>query len=121
MNNYKEILLAKRQELAEKLMRREGIVIERTPDALEDVQRSAEREFAITVLDRDRTTLKSIDLALERIDDGVFGICERCEEEISVKRLNAIPWAAYCISCQEAVDEESGAYTREDVLFSDAA
>jgi DnaK suppressor protein len=45
-----------------------------------------------------------IDAALERIDDGEFGICLDCEEAISRKRLAAVPWAGYCLHCQELRD-----------------
>jgi DnaK suppressor protein len=120
LENFKNTLLEKREELAEKLANREEIAIERSSDALDSVQRSAEREYAISSLDRDWQTLKDIDLALERFSDGEYGICQRCEEEISPKRLKAIPWAAYCINCQERIDRERR-HQREDFVFSDAA
>ena len=50
---------------------------------------------------------ESIKLALDRINAGEYGMCLRCEGEISAKRLQAIPWAGYCIRCQEAVDWDS--------------
>ncbi len=120
LNNFKELLSEKRHELAEKLANRDEIVIERSSDALDSVQRSAEREYAISSLDRDWQTLKDIDLALERMEDGEYGTCQRCEEEISPKRLKAIPWAAYCITCQEKIDRERR-NQREDFVLSDAA
>jgi DnaK suppressor protein len=121
MNTNHEDLLGKRRELVEKLASRDGIVIERSSDALDDVQRSAEREYAISNLDRDWQTLKEIDAALSRIDDGSYGICTRCEEEISPKRLRAIPWAALCISCQEHKDRQRRNEERLEMVFSDAA
>lgn len=120
LDNFKNLLSEKRQELAEKLANREEIAIERSSDALDSVQRSAEREYAISSLDRDWQTLKDIDLALERMDDGEYGTCQRCEEEISPKRLKAIPWAAYCITCQEKIDRERRNH-REEFVLSDAA
>ena len=120
LNNFKELLSEKRQELAEKLANRDEIVIERSSDALDSVQRSAEREYAISSLDRDWQTLKDIDLALERMEDGEYGTCQRCEEEISPKRLKALPWAAYCITCQERIDRERR-NQREEFVLSDAA
>ena len=122
LDNFKNMLLEKRGELAEKLANREEIAIERSSDALDSVQRSAEREYAISSLDRDWQTLKDIDLALERVADGEYGTCQRCEEEISPKRLKAIPWAAYCINCQERVDREKRHHSyREEFVYSDAA
>lgn len=45
-----------------------------------------------------------IDDALVRLDRGEFGVCEECGEAISPKRLQAVPWAAYCIACQDQCD-----------------
>lgn len=126
MENYKQILIARRDELAEKLGNREEIVIERSSDALDSVQRSAEREYAISSLDRDWQALKDIEAALERIEKEEYGICQRCEEEISQKRLKALPWAAYCIHCQERIDRERRHQSRDaardtEFVLSDAA
>jgi DnaK suppressor protein len=48
--------------------------------------------------------LKMINAALGRIDDGTYGECLNCGQEIGPKRLEAIPWARYCITCQELID-----------------
>lgn len=45
--------------------------------------------------------LRQVQEALERLDDGSYGVCGECERPISLKRLEAVPWAKYCISCQE--------------------
>ena len=55
-------------------------------------------------LDRESSLLRSVRAALRRIDDGSFGVCLHCEEDISVKRLAAVPWTAFCIQCQEIAD-----------------
>jgi DnaK suppressor protein len=52
----------------------------------------------------DRRKLRLIDAALERLDKGESGICEDCGESIPEKRLKVVPWAGYCVSCQERVD-----------------
>jgi len=49
----------------------------------------------------DYLQLRLVDEALDRIDSGDYGICQACEEPIAAKRLHALPWARYCISCQE--------------------
>lgn len=49
--------------------------------------------------------LRLIDAALTRFDRGDFGVCEECGEPISPKRLHVIPWAAFCIACQDRVDK----------------
>ena len=50
--------------------------------------------------------LKLVDAALARLDRGDFGVCEECGEDIPLKRLKIIPWAAYCVACQEQLDQE---------------
>lgn len=104
LNRFKEQLTAKQAELARVLRNREGIAIEKSPDALDEVQHAAERELAIRNLDRESGLLRNVRAALRRIDEGAYGICLHCEEEISRKRLEAVPWAAYCIRCQELAD-----------------
>jgi DnaK suppressor protein len=44
--------------------------------------------------------------ALQKIDEGGFGACERCSEPIADRRLEALPFARYCIDCQRAIEEE---------------
>jgi len=97
--------LEKRQgEISASLRNREDIAIEKTPDAIDEVQLAGERELAIRNLDRESNLLRNVKGALARIADGSYGTCMHCEEDISLKRLNAVPWAAFCIRCQEAVD-----------------
>jgi DnaK suppressor protein len=106
-NKFRQVLEAKHSELAGILRRRDEIAIEKSPDAIDEVTRAAERELAIRNLDRESNLLRNVRSALRRIEEGTYGICARCEEEISPKRLNAVPWAQFCISCQEAVDRET--------------
>jgi len=113
LNKYKEILLARQAELSEVLRNREAITIEKSPDALDEVQHAAERELAIRNLDRESNLLRMVRAALRRIDDGSYGTCMHCEEEISQKRLNAVPWAPYCIQCQEMADRHKESESQE--------
>ena len=64
------------------------------------------REFLFELGNGDRRLLKEVIEALRKIDDGSFGACERCNEPIADKRLEALPFARYCINCQRAVEEE---------------
>ena len=118
LNKFKEVLENKQAELAQVLRNREGIAIEKSPDALDEVQNAAERELAIRNLDRESNLLRNVRAALHRIDEGTFGVCAHCEEDISLKRLNAVPWAAYCIHCQEIADksQEEGTDSLDDLL-----
>ena len=104
LSKYKNILETKRTELESVLRNREAIAIEKSPDALDEVQHAAERELAIRNLDRESSLLRNVRAALRRIDNEGYGTCVHCEEEISPKRLNAVPWTPYCIRCQEMAD-----------------
>lgn len=120
MKKYREILEAKQSELIYQLRNREGIEIEKSPDALDEVQRASERELAIRTLDRESALLRNVRAALKRMDHGHFGICMHCEEDISVKRLQAVPWTPYCIDCQEQFDRKQlvPEETFDDMLVS---
>jgi DnaK suppressor protein len=107
LNRYRNILEAKQAELELMVRNRDGITIEKSPDALDEVQHAAERELAIRNLDRESNLLRNVRAALRRIDEGSFGVCLHCEEDINPKRLNAVPWTAFCIHCQEMADRQS--------------
>ena len=68
-----------------------------------------------TNLTRHRTKLKAIEEALRRIDEGDYGICEDCDEEIPVGRLNAMPFAVRCIECQEK--HESASIRQKEIIM----
>jgi DnaK suppressor protein len=105
LSKFKQILDTKQAELARVLRNREAIAIEKSPDALDEVQHAAERELAIRNLDRESGLLRQVKFALHRIDEGAYGVCMHCEEEINPKRLAAVPWTQYCIRCQEMADK----------------
>ena len=124
LEKYKKILETKRDELAKGLRNREDIAIEKTPDALDEVQLAGERELAIRNLDRESNLLRNVKGALARIADGSYGVCMHCEEDIKPKRLDAVPWTKYCIRCQEAADRhefEGDSGETIDELLADAA
>ena len=101
---YRTALEAKHAEIGASLRNRDDIAIEKAADAIDEVQLAGERELAIRNLDRESGLLRKVKAALARLDDGSFGTCLHCEEEIGSKRLNAVPWAPFCIRCQEAAD-----------------
>jgi len=123
INKFKKILETKKAELEHIVRNRDAIAIEKSADALDEVQHASERELAIRNLDRESNLLRSVRLALRRIDDGSFGTCLHCDEEISPKRVAAVPWAANCIRCQELADrnKEEGNESFDDELVSNAA
>ena len=108
LSEYRNILEAKREELAQQVRNRDGIAIEKSSDAPDEVQYATERELAIRSLDRDSNLLRSVRAALRRNEDGSFGVCLHCEADISPRRLAAVPWTAFCIECQEIADRCQG-------------
>jgi DnaK suppressor protein len=121
-NKFKKILETKQDELERIVRNRDAIAIEKSADALDEVQHASERELAIRNLDRESNLLRNVRSALRRIEDGSFGTCLHCEEEISPKRLAAVPWAPYCIQCQEQADrrQAEGEETFDDILVNAA-
>jgi DnaK suppressor protein len=75
-----------------------------------------ERELAGTNLQIVSTKQRQVRAALQRIGDGTYGICQECDEPISLTRLAALPWAALCIRCQEAMDCRCAAGRRRPPL-----
>ncbi|MBI3210458.1 MAG: TraR/DksA family transcriptional regulator [Candidatus Solibacter usitatus] len=116
LNKFKAILEKKQAELETVLRNRDAIAIEKSPDALDEVQHAAERELAIRNLDRESNLLRNVRAALRRIEDASFGVCMHCEDDISPKRLAAVPWAPYCISCQEMADRNREQFNGQDLF-----
>jgi DnaK suppressor protein len=106
LEQYRRTLEAKRKELLAGSGDRDDILIENAAEEFDRLQQQLNREVAIRNLDRESTMLKSVQAALARMDNDSFGVCLRCDEEIPEKRLNAVPWAAYCVKCQEIVDRQ---------------
>jgi DnaK suppressor protein len=116
LSRFKTVLAGRQAELSPLLWKRDGIAIEKTPDALDEVQLATERELATRNLERESKLLRNVRAALDRIDEGAYGICLHCEEEIGAKRLNALPWTPLCIECQKQLDR-----SRESGIESQAA
>jgi DnaK suppressor protein len=106
LKNYKRVLEAKRKQLLPTSADREEIQIEKAADEFDQLQLAMNRELAIATLDREASLLRSVESALARIEHGGFGTCLLCEEDIPEKRLKALPWAAYCVPCQEMLEQQ---------------
>jgi DnaK suppressor protein len=117
-DRFRAVLTTTVAELA-RTRNRDGITVERSADQLDEIQAAAsQRALAVCSLDREFNQLRDARAALRRIQEGNFGICQECEEEIHPKRLAAVPWATFCIRCQEAADrnfdlEENQASSRD--------
>ena len=104
LSRFQAILNAKIIELEQLIRHRDGIRVERSADQLEEIQQASERALAVCNLDRHFSHLRNVQAALRRTQEGSFGICQECDDEIAPKRLAAVPWAQFCIRSQEAVD-----------------
>ncbi|MFW6198488.1 MAG: TraR/DksA family transcriptional regulator [Acidobacteriota bacterium] len=102
---FKEELLKRRRELVESFKRSQEARRQEGDEGTQDIADKATeyytQEFNYNLSEKDRQQLAAIDDALERIELDEYGECEECGEEISERRLQAIPWAALCIDCQE--------------------
>jgi RNA polymerase-binding protein DksA len=68
-----------------------------------------DREFSIELAASEQQILNKITVALKKIDDETFGLCDTCNKKIDMKRLNAMPYAPLCIDCQSAEEKKSKA------------
>ena len=102
---YRKKLQAKRDELLKNIARveEEGRAADEdtTVDLADKAANSYTKEFLFGQTDTDRSVLALIDGALDRAKTPNFGLCANCQSEIQQKRLEAVPWARHCISCQE--------------------
>lgn len=103
LEEFRQIL----QSQLEELLREAGkTVSEMTdekanfPDPTDRASLESDRNFELRIRDRERKLIMKIREALERLDEGVFGICEHCEEEIGEARLRARPVTTLCIECK---------------------
>jgi len=70
------------------------------PDPTDRATAESDRSFELRIRDRERKLLSKIKEAMERIDEGTYGVCEECGDDISVKRLEARPVTTLCIECK---------------------
>jgi len=104
LTHFRTTLEVRQAELEALLRNREVIAVNLNSDMLDQIQHAQEREMAIGNLERASARLSQVRSALQGIQRGTFGICLDCEEEISMKRLAAVPWATACLACREARD-----------------
>ena len=69
-------------------------------DSVDQASQSIEKELLFELSDNERVTLDQIEASLRKIDKGTYGLCESCQKPIASARLKALPFARYCISCQ---------------------
>lgn len=74
------------------------------PDANDEASRTMSRRILLEIGDKSHETIKLIDEALDRVENGNYGECEECGEDIPVKRLELLPYAKFCVECQERME-----------------
>ena len=102
---YRDKLLVRREGLVGQVQAAEAYSRERDAEATQDPADMAAnaytKELMMSMSTNDRQLLESIDAALHRIADGTYGKCIHCSEPILEKRLEAVPWARYCLRCAD--------------------
>lgn len=109
IEKFRQLLLAKRNELLgnvttmeDETLKKERSELSSMPFHMADAgSDNFEQEFTLDLMDSEKKLLIEINDALRRIEEGTYGICEGKGETIPKARLNAIPWARYCVTCAE--------------------
>jgi DnaK suppressor protein len=116
IENFKAMLLEKRNEILgnvkhmeDETLRKSRSELSSTPIHMADVgSDNYELENMLGLMDSERRIVREIDDALHRIEEGIYGICEGNDEPIPKARLNAIPWARYCVACANQMEKGRG-------------
>lgn len=121
----KQMLLKMRDELIEEIAEKQKIESDTLRDQLVDFYDSADderdRQLQYLLTDRDREKLLEIDEALQRIEEGTYGICEECGKKILESRLRAMPFARLCVSCKSEWEKNRETTRRyeEEIFYRD--
>lgn len=117
MKSIKDMLLKMREDLVKEIARRSkapaGGTAPDIGDILDSVSEERTRELEMILTDREKKKLKQIDDALDRIEEDTYGLCEECGVKIPKPRLKVMPFARFCVDCQEKSEREER-YTREE-------
>jgi len=120
LGNIKRLLLEKRAQIMGDVSLMENDALKKTRgDAAGDLSAmpihmadigtdNYEQEFALGLVDSERNLLREVNDALQRIEEGTYGICENDGEQIAKARLEATPWARYCLTCANKLEKEHG-------------
>ena len=112
LEKFKALLIERKSVLLEEA---KDTMVEMTddeeafPDPNDRATLESDRNRTLRIRDRERKLISKIDKALERVEDGTFGICEECGEEITDARLKARPVTTLCIDCKEEQEKQEKA------------
>ena len=107
LNRIREALEAKLAELRRRHPALEEVQVDRFADELDLIVSIRNANMAARSITEDYRTRAAVEDALRRIRTGGYGLCEECGRRIHPKRLDAIPWAALCLRCQELEDRKA--------------
>lgn len=98
-------------------------VNEPSGDIYDQASSERDRELGLLLGDREREKLRNIDEALLRLEEGEYGICEECEEEIPMGRLKIVPFARHCVKCKSDLEKQQAQTKRfeEDRAYREIA
>ena len=106
---YREKLVQKKKEMLEAYSKNMSYGKEADGEGSQDIADKASnsytKEFLFSLSNSERDTLQLVDEALTRLEGEHYGVCVVCEDEMDRKRLEAVPWAKRCISCQEKQEQ----------------
>lgn len=109
LEHFKKRLVQKQSELLQAVSRNEqdgrAADEEATQDVADKAINSYTKEFLFHLSNSDRNLLQMVAEALQRIKEGSYGQCVTCGNEMNPKRLEAVPWARFCLNCQEKVEQ----------------
>ena len=109
LEQYKKKLEEKRRELSEAYTKNRHYGRESdeggTQDLADKASSSYTKEFLYSLSNTERSILEEVERSIRRMDQGEYGTCMECGEKISKKRLDAVPWARFCVPCQERVEQ----------------
>ncbi len=115
LKKFKTLLTEKRDEIVKKAKQtlEEDMTLDANdlPDEMDLASSEYLQSFTFRLRGREKAFLDKIQKALQKIEDGTFGVCEECGEEISIKRLEARPETTLCIRCKEDQERMEKDYT----------
>ncbi len=117
LKRFKEILQERRGAITQhnESLTDQSVVFDTNdlPDEVDLASSETDQAINLKLRDRERILLRKIDKALKKIEDGEYGICESCGEEIGLKRLEARPVTDLCIRCKEEQERREKAFAEE--------
>ncbi len=114
LKKFKELLEARKQEIMAQAesTKEKGMVFDPDdlPDEVDLASSEADQSMNLRLRDRERVLLRKVEKALQKINEGNYGTCESCGEDIEVKRLEARPVADLCIRCKEEQERQERSF-----------